>query len=169
MVVHGQHEPQGLAEPRHPPRDRSTAIAGLAAATAALGAPFRRLRETEAALEALRHGAREAERRREMLEFQAGEIEKAGLAPGEEEALRQEKGVQANAGRLATLSQEAYAALYEDEGAVLTRLGAVYRRIEELATIDPRFAPFAEGRKGIAAPARGPGPLPAGLRATASR
>jgi DNA repair protein RecN (Recombination protein N) len=151
VVVHGQHEPQGLLNP-----DTHLGIvdghAGLASATEALSAPFRRLREAESALEALRHGARESERRREMLEFQAGEIEKAGLAPAEEEALRQEKGVQANAGRLATLSQEAYAALYEDEGAVLTRLGGVYRRIDELATIDPRFGPFAEGRKGIAAP-----------------
>ena len=45
-----------------------------------------------------------------MLEFQAGEIEKAGLAPGEEEALRVEKARQANAGRLAALSGEAYGA-----------------------------------------------------------
>jgi DNA repair protein RecN (Recombination protein N) len=150
VAVHGQHEPQGLLDP-----DTHLAVvdahAGLAQDTAALREPFRLLREVQAALDALRLGARESERRREMLEFQAAEIEKADLSSGEEEALRQEKVVQANAGRLATLSQEAYAGLFEDEGAVLTRLGTIYRRVEELAAIDPRFLPFAEARKAIAA------------------
>jgi DNA repair protein RecN (Recombination protein N) len=150
VAVHGQHEPQGLLDP-----DTHLAIVDAFAETgpavAALAEPFKRLREIENALEALRQGARESERRREMLEFQTAEIEKAQLSSGEEEALRQEKVVQANAGRLAALSQEAYAALFEDEGAVLTRLGTIYRRVEELGAIDHRFVPFAEARKGIAA------------------
>ena len=150
VAVHGQHEPQGLLDPEtHLAIVDASAEAGPV--VAALGEPFRRLREVESALEALRLGARESERRREMLEFQAGEIEKANLSSGEEEALRQEKVVQANAGRLATLSQEAYAGLFEDESAVLTRLGTIYRRVEELGAIDHRFLPFAEARKGIAA------------------
>lgn len=150
VAIHGQHEPQGLLDP-----DTHLGIldghAGTLKAVAALGEPFRRLREIEAALDALRQGTREAERRREMLEFQLGEIDKAGLSPGEEELLRQEKVVQANAGRLATLSQEAYAGLHDDEDAVLTRLGTIYRRIDDLAAIDARFAAFAETRKGIVA------------------
>ncbi len=68
-----------------------------------------------------------------MLEFQATEIEKSALAAGEEEALRVEKARQANAGRLAALSGEAYGLLYDDEGAALSRLGQVFRRVEDLA------------------------------------
>jgi len=150
VAIHGQHEPQGLLNPdthlhvldRH---------AGLAAEAEALSEPHKRLRETEAALDALRTGHRDAERRREMLEFQTGEIEKAALATGEEEALRQEKTVQANAGRLAALAEEAYTALHEDEAAVISRLGQVYRRVEELAAIDARFAPHAEARASVQA------------------
>src|SRR5207245_127125 len=78
-------------------------------------------------------------------------IEKAALQPGEEDALRQEKRVQANAGRLAELSGDAYAGLYEDEAAVLTRLGHVYRKVEELARIDPRFASHLEARGAVRA------------------
>ncbi len=150
MAVHGQHEPQGLLDPASH-LDLLDRFAGLGPEVAALSEPHRRLRELEASLVALRSGAREAERRKEMLEFQAGEIEKAGLAPGEEEALRQEKVVQANAGRLATLSDEAYGALHEDEAAVLSRLGIVYRRVEELAAIDSRFAPHVEAKGAILA------------------
>jgi len=143
-VVHGQHEPQGLLDPtRH--LDLLDHFAGLEGA-AALGEAYRELREVEAALERLRKDRREAERNREMLEFQAREIEAAALAPDEEDHLRLEKARLANAGRLAELSGEAYALLYDDEAAALGRLGQVFRRVEDLASIDPDFRPHAEAR-----------------------
>jgi DNA repair protein RecN (Recombination protein N) len=149
-AIHGQHEPQGLLDP-----ETHLALvdhhAGLAAGVSALAELFRKLRGAESALETLRTNRREAERRREMLEYQAAEVEKAGLGAGEEEALRQEKVVQANATRLGALSGEAYALLYEAEDAALTRLGQVYRKVEELAGIDPRFAPHLEARASVRA------------------
>ena len=148
--IHGQHEPQGLLDPQTH-LDLVDHHAGLDADRAAMAEPFRRLREVEAALESLRRDRREDERRREMLEYQAVEIEKAALEPGEEETLRQEKRLQANAGRLAELSGEAYGALYEDEEAVLTRLGHLYRKVEDLSRIDPRFAPYVEARGAVRA------------------
>jgi len=148
--IHGQHEPQGLLDPETH-LDLLDHHAGLTAERAAVAEPYRRLRDVETALESLHRDRREGERRREMLEYQAVEIEKAALQPGEEDALRQEKRVQANAGRLAELSGDAYAGLYEDEAAVLTRLGQVYRKVEELARIDPRFAPHLEARGAVRA------------------
>ncbi|HLA78750.1 MAG TPA: DNA repair protein RecN [Vicinamibacteria bacterium] len=149
-TIHGQHEPQGLldAETHLALLDRH---AGLSEEAGRVADAYRRLRSAESALETLRRDRRELERRREMLEFQAGEIEKAALLPGEEESLRQEKLVQANRGRLADLSAEAYAILFEDEGAVLTRLGQAYRRIEDLAGIDPRFLSHLEARQAVGA------------------
>jgi len=149
-VIHGQHEPQGLLDP-------STHVDLLDHfAGADDGRPlaefFRDLRAAETALERLRGDRREAERRREMLEFQAGEIERAGLVAGEEEALRVEKARQANAGRLAALSGEAYGLLYDDEGAALSRLGLVFRRVEDLAAIDPSFRVFLDARAEALAP-----------------
>ncbi len=149
-VLHGQHEPQGLLDPQTH-IDLVDHHSRLAADVTAVGEPFRRLRASEAALDALRRDRRETERRREMLEYQAVEIEKAALETGEEEALRREKALQANAGRLAALAGEAYGLLYDDEGAVVARLGQVYRRIEELAAIDPRFTPHVEARVAIRA------------------
>ena len=149
-LIHGQHEPQGLLDPQTH-LDLVDHHAGLGADRAAMAEPFRRLREVEAAIESLHRDRREGERRREMLEYQAVEIERAALQTGEEEALRQEKRLQANAGRLAELSGEAYGALYEDEEAVLTRLGHLYRKIEELSRIDPRFVPYVEARGAVRA------------------
>jgi len=149
-AIHGQHEPQGLLDP-----ETHIAVldrhAGLADDAEALGGPFRRLREVEAELEALRRDRREAERRREMLDYQAAEIERANLSAGEEEALRQEKQIQASAGRLAELSCDAYRLLYGGEDAVVSRLGQVYRKVEELASIDPRLAPHLEAKAGVRA------------------
>jgi DNA repair protein RecN (Recombination protein N) len=41
--------------------------------------------------------------------------------------------------------------LYDNESAALTTLGRVWKRVSELAAIDPRFAPYLEGRDGIKA------------------
>jgi DNA repair protein RecN (Recombination protein N) len=150
VTLHGQNDSRDLlnSDTHGPLLDHH---ANLTAEVEALGAPYRRLREIESSLASLRKNRDEAERRREFLRFQAEEIEKASLAEGEEESLRQEKVLQANAGRLAALSGEAYTLLYEDEGAVLGRLGTMYRKIEDLAQIDPRFGAYQEARSAIVA------------------
>lgn len=149
VTIHGQHEPQGLLD-----ADTHLGLldshAGLD--TSEVAALFQRLRAIDGELDALRKDRRDWERRREMLEFQATEIEQAALQPDEEESLRSEKRVQANAGRLATLAAEAYGSLYEDEGAALGRLTQVYKRVDELAAIDVRFGEYAAGRAGVLAP-----------------
>ena len=55
----------------------------------------------------------------------------------------------ASAERIQRLCEESYAALYESDGAVLAGLGGVWKRVGELATIDPQFAPYLEARDGI--------------------
>jgi DNA repair protein RecN (Recombination protein N) len=142
-AVHGQHDPQGLLDPATHV-DLLDHHAGLDHGE--IAAAYLRLREVEGSLERLRKDRREAERRREMLAFQAAEIEKAHLRPDEEESLRNEKARQANADRLAGLSAEAYGLLYEDDDAALGRLGHVFRKVEEIATIDPDFTPYLEAR-----------------------
>jgi DNA repair protein RecN (Recombination protein N) len=142
-AVHGQHEPQGLLDPSTHV-DLLDEQAGLASARAAVAQAFGPMRDAEAALQSWIRDCRELERRREMLEFQAGEIDKAQLRPGEEEDLRVEKVRQANAGRLLSLASEAYQLLYEDEEAALARLRGAFKRVEELAALDPAFSSYLE-------------------------
>lgn len=136
VTVYGQHEPQGLLEPScHLPKlDVFAGVVG-----GGLLGLYQELRRAEQHLDALRRDRREFARRREMLEFQVAEIEKAGLQADEEAQLRQDKALCLNAGRLATLCAESYALLYDDEASALARLGQAFRRVEELASIEPKF------------------------------
>jgi DNA repair protein RecN (Recombination protein N) len=50
---------------------------------------------------------------------------------------------------LSRLSSEAYAALYEGETSALVALSAVWKRLADLASIDPRFSDYVEQRTAI--------------------
>jgi DNA repair protein RecN (Recombination protein N) len=149
-VIHGQHEPQGLLDPdSHLVLvDHHGGLVDLAREVAAL---HQRVREIAAELSALRSDRQALERRRDMLQYQLDEIGRARLASGEEEVLRRERALLANAERVMAASEEAYAMLHEDEQAVLPRLVQVWRRVEELAALDPRFAPAMESRASLRA------------------
>ena len=68
---------------------------------------------------------------------------------GEDEELAGAKHVLASADRIQRLCEESYAALYDSDAAVLAGLGGVWKRIGELAEIEPRFASHIEARDGI--------------------
>ena len=56
----------------------------------------------------------------------------------------------ANADKLNRLCTESYAALYDDDQAILGGLNAVWKRLGELATLDPgTFGPYVERRDAI--------------------
>jgi len=90
-------------------------------------------------LHELREAQRDAERRTEMLTFQADEIEAAKLRHGEDDELKQERDRLANAESLATLAQEALTVL--DEGtpeapAATDLVGQAVQSLSKLAQID---------------------------------
>ena len=149
-AIQGQHESQSLLN-CDAQQDFLDGFAGLMEQRIEVASRYRALRATEERLAALRKDRREIERRREMLEYQLREIDASQLRGGDEESLRREKVLLANAGRLAELSADAYALLYEDEQAVLARLGHVFRKVEELSTIDGRFSSYLEGRGSLRA------------------
>jgi DNA repair protein RecN (Recombination protein N) len=148
--IQGQHDSQGLLDTDAQMLFVDT-YAGALDLRGRVGVAYRTLRSVESRLADLRRDRRELERRREMVEFQLGEIDSARLVPGEEEALRREKALLANAGRLVDLSAAAYATLYEDEGAALAQLEIVFKRVAELAAIDATFATYSEARDAIRA------------------
>src|SRR5438105_1486381 len=148
VELHGQHEHQALLDPlaHLPLLDEYAGLGEIAADVAASWTKVRTLREQ---LERSRMDAREKTARLDLIAFQLGEIEKAVPKPGEDEALTATKQVLASAERIQRLCHESYAALYESDEAVLAGLGGVWKRVGELATIDPQFAPYVESRDGI--------------------
>lgn len=148
VELHGQHEHQALLEPltHLPLLDEYAGLGDLTARVAALWVEIRTLREQ---LERSRMDGREKAARLELIAFQLEEIEKAAPLAGEDEELAGTRQVLASAERVLRLCDDSYAALYESDAAVLAGLGGIWKRVEELATLDARFQPYVDARGGI--------------------
>jgi DNA repair protein RecN (Recombination protein N) len=148
IEIHGQHDHQGLlVADSH--LDLLDAYAGLDARRDQVAGCFQRLGALRSELETLRLDERQKLARVDLLTFQRDEIAQAAPRPGEDDALAGERRVLANAERVLQLSAEAYQALYEQDGAVLSGLAAVWKRVADLAALDPRAAPYLDGRTGL--------------------
>ena len=148
VELHGQHEHQALLDPlMH--LAVLDAFAGHEALVDQVGRAWTDVRDLREQLERSRMDSRERSARLDLIAFQLSEIEKAAPRAGEDEELAATKQVLASADRIQRLCEESYASLYESDGAVLASLGGVWKRVGELATIDPQFAPYAEARDGI--------------------
>jgi DNA repair protein RecN (Recombination protein N) len=149
--LHGQHEHQALLDPAMQLAllDR---YAGLDGDRAGLASAYARLVETREALSRFEASRRTRAERLDMLEFQRHEIEKVSPVAGEDDTLEAEKTVVANAEKLARLAGEAYGALYDDDHAAMTSLAVVWKRLGELAALDPRFQPILDARASVMAP-----------------
>jgi DNA repair protein RecN (Recombination protein N) len=136
--IHGQSEHLSLLDPR--------AHLGLLDRYADVARPLSEYRQTyqkllnvRRELNELRQAQADADRRTEMLTFQAEEIEAAKLKPGEDEELRKERDRLANAESLAQYAQQALNVL--DEGspespAASDLVGQAAQALAGLAKID---------------------------------
>ena len=148
IELHGQHEHQTLLDP-------SThllaldAFAGLESARVEVGQAFATLQSASEELALARKSVAEREARHELASFQLSELDKADPKPGEDTELSARKQVLSSAERLERLCEESYGVLYEQDGAVLAGLGSVWRKVGELAALDPGFQPYLDARDGI--------------------
>lgn len=136
--IHGQSEHLSLLDPR--------AHLGLLDRYAEVAKPLSEYRQTyqkllnvRRELNEIRQAQADADRRVEMLTFQAEEIEAARLKPGEDEDLRKERDRLANAESLAQYAQQALTVL--DEGspespAASDLVGQAAQALAGLAKID---------------------------------
>jgi DNA repair protein RecN (Recombination protein N) len=150
VELHGQHEHQQLLDPTQH-LALLDAWAGLEAARLEVAAHFANVRTLREQLDRLRMDDRERAARLDLVEFQLAELKKANLQPGEDEALASERQLLRSADTIQRLCGESYADLYDSEEAALVILGRVWKRVGELASIDPRFAPYLDARDGIKA------------------
>lgn len=83
----------------------------------------------------------------DILKFQVDEITRAGLQPGEDEELEEEKRRLNNVEKLSALSEDAYSLLYEADESTTATLEKAARKIEELAEYESRFGEYTESIK----------------------
>jgi len=148
IELHGQHEHQTLL-------DSSThlgvldAFGALESLAAAVATTFDALDVSRQELARVRAAAKDRDARLELITFQLGELDRAAPKAGEDEQLAALRQVLANAERVERLCVDSYASLYDRDDAVLAALGNVWRRVAELAALDPQFQPYLEARDGI--------------------
>lgn len=133
--IFSQHEHQTLLrEERH--LELLDEFGGLRNAARKVAELFQERRGIRNEIQEL-DSARKAEGEREdFLKFQSKEIEAAGIQPGEDAGLEEERKKLANAEKLYSATQGAYDALYEGEKAVFDTLKRVQSEIEAAAKID---------------------------------
>ena len=154
IELHGQHEHQTLLDPSTHLGVIDT-FGRLDPLLARTTAAFDAMRVSLDELARIRAAARDRESRLDLVTFQLGELDRAGLKPasaaepGEDVELASLRQVLASAERVERLCAESYASLYESDDAVLAGLGGVWRRVAELAELDPQFKPYLEARDGI--------------------
>ncbi len=106
----------------------------------AVSAAFAEWKRVSGEIEELQGAEQDRLRRADLWNFQANEIEGAGLTdPEEDVALETEKRVLANAERLFAAANAAQDLLYEAETSAGSLLGAALRQVEELARFDGQF------------------------------
>jgi DNA repair protein RecN (Recombination protein N) len=150
VELHGQHEHQLLLDP-------SThlgfldAAAGLETVAAGVATRWARVRELRERLAGASMDARERAARLELVRFQLAEIDAVKPVAGEDAELDSTRRVLANAERVDGLCRGAYSELYDDERAALSQLASVWKKVEELAALDPVFGTHLEARGGVKA------------------
>jgi DNA repair protein RecN (Recombination protein N) len=113
---------------------------------------FREAKRLEAEIAGVERRGREREKRKRELEEALDEIRKAAPRAGEDEDLLAERRLVGHAEKLKTLSDEVFRTLYEDEESALTRLASAWKRVSELASIDPRWLPYLGDKEALMSP-----------------
>ncbi|MBL0226142.1 MAG: DNA repair protein RecN [Geobacteraceae bacterium] len=133
--IYGQHESQTLLRPENQ-LALLDAFAGTTAVRDRFAETFRQLQTVRDRMEQLDEQERESARRVDLLSFQSGEIAAAGLKPGEEAELEDQRQVLASAGKLGSVSSEAFELLYGGDGAILGQLRRISASVRDIAAID---------------------------------
>lgn len=140
--IYGQHEQAVLLRPANhlDLLDRFGELGVLRARVAELFAAFADARREREDL--IRRAAAIAERR-DLLEFQHRELSEAGVEPGEESALRQERELLRHAERLEAACREGESLLYSGHGAMVGALGRLHEQLAGLTAIAPPLGEVA--------------------------
>lgn len=138
LRIHGQREEMGLVDPELQrvwlDESGGTEADGLLETTREA---YERWQGLEKRLERLSGERREAEERIDLLEFQAREIDGAGLVEGEEEELRSEREVLRNREQIVGALGGTFELVHEDDDSVVDRLGRVLGLLEEVSDWEP--------------------------------
>lgn len=135
MQIYGQQEQQVLREPDSV-LQLLDGFADAATRTHEMADRYHALRRVWERLRALTEGKEAAEARQDLVRFQADEIRRVALQPGEEETLRQERTILLNAEKLYQVASGGEDVLAAGEDAVADQIGRLLSQLRELVQVD---------------------------------
>jgi len=142
--VHGPSEHQSLFR-QSQQLEYLDRFAGLMPERERVAGLARELRATDREADELQRNARETAREIDLLTFQVDEISAAELSVGEDERLRADRLVLANAERLRDLAGQAADRLHGDApDPAPDVIGSTLQAAEEMAALDPSLRPLAQ-------------------------
>lgn len=148
VEIHGQHAHLALLDPASH-LGVLDAFARPLRELAAVATAWTIFRDARARLAHSQMDASERERRVARMAEELREIDALKPRAGEIEELASRRAVLVHAERIERLCREAYQALYGQDDAAMSVLAGVWKRVAELAEIDPAFLPYAESRTAI--------------------
>ncbi|NIQ39210.1 MAG: DNA repair protein RecN [Proteobacteria bacterium] len=141
--VYGQHEHQSLQKAeKH--IDILDEFGGLKVARSRYEGVFREMEGMRRELVALKQADEQYKKDLELMKFQSQEIASAHLRDGEEEELREQKRILANAEKLFEWTDMAENLLYSGDSSICEKLNATLQRIAEIMKIDPSVEHLAK-------------------------
>jgi DNA repair protein RecN (Recombination protein N) len=144
--IHGQHEQQQLfsAEAQRELLDDFAGAAELCDRVAGLFHLWEQLRSE---LENLNRSEQEKLRLADLWSFQRKEIDSAGLNPGEDKQLENERAVLKNVAKLQENANAAYSALYDAPESASSQIRIALKKLEDLSRIDGSLLPLLDALK----------------------
>ncbi len=146
--LHGQHEHQVLLDPATH-LDLLDRYADLGVNRDAVRVAYDAWRAAATALADLEQRAASQSEQAEIVAFQLQEIDDTDPEEDEDVRLTAEQQILANADHIHRLAAESYAELYEGDEAALGALERIWKRVAELSTLDPSFAPHLDTRDAV--------------------
>ncbi len=143
--IHGQHDQQYLLRPSNQLLILD-AFAGTQAIIQAFADTYSQRRDLQHRLESLRANQTERQRHRELMEFQAAEIDEAQLVPGEFEQLTQRYAVLKNIGALQSQAGQIAHALTDGDDTLAERVDTVSGLLDALTAFDPEHLTRVSGQ-----------------------
>ena len=148
--IHGQHDNQALLTPaKH--IGFLDAYAYATDKLAAYKATLREKRAIEKKIDALKMDEREKMQRIDLLEYQINEIKKANLQKGEEDDLKEQRDIYANAEQITTAVGEAYSNLYsgDDVQSAYDGISIAVNALSEISGLNPKIKEVYDSLSGV--------------------
>ena len=143
LTIYGQHEHQSLqrVETHIDILDEFGRLLGLREEFQKQFEKFITLSEEVARI---REEKEKRAKERDLMAFQSKEIERSGIQPGEEEALREERQILTHAEKLMSFANASEAMLYGDEGSAIEKIQAILNQGREVVLIDSSLSQLLE-------------------------